>query len=169
MRHSEYRVKSLPDATEALKTSSLVSRRLSSEEQVNINSPQRQKGNHGFISDAPFMQGVMGFGQNSIEITDDKTKENYGSPLNSLEEKMYPDLKHCKTPSRIPSVDQRGLYWVLENYIPATVSFRCDESITYTTQGDFTFLDNLEMITSRWQVSYVDSTNNSNLETTRPV
>ena len=29
--------------------------------------------------------------------------------------------------------------------------FRCNETITYTTHGDFTFLDNLEPLLDRWQ------------------
>lgn len=45
----------------------------------------------------------------------------------------------------------RGQYWVLYNYITAEKRFRCNESITYTTHGDFTFLDNLEPLLERWQ------------------
>ncbi|XP_063587925.1 beta-1,4-glucuronyltransferase 1-like isoform X1 [Penaeus indicus] len=72
-------------------------------------------------------------------------------PLDSQERKMYADLRECSTRSLRPFYQQRGDYWVLENYIPAALAFRCDESITYTTHGDFTFLDNLEPLTSRWQ------------------
>ncbi|KAK8400375.1 hypothetical protein O3P69_003215 [Scylla paramamosain] len=72
-------------------------------------------------------------------------------PLDSLERKMYPDLRECTTRPLRPFYQQRGDYWVLENYLPAVMSFRCDESITYTTHGDYTFLDNLEPLTSRWQ------------------
>jgi hypothetical protein len=46
---------------------------------------------------------------------------------------------------------QRGPYWVLYNYIKAAKSLRCDQSITYTTHADFTFLDNLEPLLERWQ------------------
>jgi hypothetical protein len=45
----------------------------------------------------------------------------------------------------------RGKYWVLYNYVPARKDFRCNESITYTTHGDFTFFDNLEPLVERWQ------------------
>ncbi|XP_069943542.1 uncharacterized protein [Cherax quadricarinatus] len=72
-------------------------------------------------------------------------------PLDSLERKIYPDLRECSTRPQRPFYFQRGDYWVLENYIPAALSFRCDESITYTTHADYTFLDNLEPLTSRWQ------------------
>ncbi|KAK8400373.1 hypothetical protein O3P69_003213 [Scylla paramamosain] len=72
-------------------------------------------------------------------------------PLDSLERKMFPDLKECATMPLQPSYQQRGDYWVLQNYLPAAMSFRCDESITFTTHGDYTFLHNLIPITSRWK------------------
>lgn len=73
-------------------------------------------------------------------------------PPDSLERKMYPDFRGCTTRAQVPFHSQRGEFWVLENYIPAALPFRCDETITYTTHGDYTFLDNLETLTSRWQV-----------------
>ncbi|KAB7494819.1 Beta-1,4-glucuronyltransferase 1 [Armadillidium nasatum] len=72
-------------------------------------------------------------------------------PLDSLERKMYPNLRDCHTRPIIQQYIQKGDYWVLENYIPAALNFRCDESITYTTHADYTFLDNLDPLTSRWQ------------------
>jgi len=45
----------------------------------------------------------------------------------------------------------RGPYWVLYNYIKSERVFRCDESVTYTTHGDYTFLDNLIPLLERWQ------------------
>ena len=36
-------------------------------------------------------------------------------------------------------------------FIRAARTFNCDESITYTTHGQFTFLDNLEPLLERWQ------------------
>ena len=74
-------------------------------------------------------------------------------PLNSLERKMYPNYRDCITRPQKPFYSQRGDYWILENYIPAVMSFRCDESITYTTHAEYSFLDNLDPLTSRWQVS----------------
>ncbi|RXG58194.1 hypothetical protein Avbf_19123, partial [Armadillidium vulgare] len=73
-------------------------------------------------------------------------------PLDSLERKMYPNLRDCHTRPIIQQYIQKGDYWVLENYIPAALNFRCDESITYTTHADYTFLDNLDPLTSRWQI-----------------
>ena len=45
----------------------------------------------------------------------------------------------------------RTKYWVLYNYVRAARQFNCDESITYTTHGEFRFLDNLEPLLERWQ------------------
>lgn len=46
---------------------------------------------------------------------------------------------------------QHGDYWVINNLVIGTESQRmgCAESITYTTNGDFTFFDNLETIAER--------------------
>lgn len=46
---------------------------------------------------------------------------------------------------------QRADFWVLYNYVVAEAQFGCGESITYTTQGDYTFLDNLPVLVERWQ------------------
>lgn len=45
----------------------------------------------------------------------------------------------------------RNKYWVLYNYVRAEKVFNCNESLTYTTHGDFSFLDNLEPLLARWQ------------------
>ena len=47
------------------------------------------------------------------------------------------------------SQSMRGNYWVLYNYIRAGKQFDCNQTITYTTHGDFTFLDNLEPLLDR--------------------
>eukprot|EP00092_Neocalanus_flemingeri_P033251 GFUD01036158.1.p1 GENE.GFUD01036158.1~~GFUD01036158.1.p1 ORF type:complete len:478 (-),score=118.43 GFUD01036158.1:172-1605(-) len=49
------------------------------------------------------------------------------------------------------SQGMRGKYWVLYNYIRAGKHFHCNQTITYTTHGDFTFLDNLEPLLDRWR------------------
>ncbi|XP_069165771.1 beta-1,4-glucuronyltransferase 1 [Procambarus clarkii] len=69
----------------------------------------------------------------------------------SVMRKMYGDASECVSGGLKPSVYQRGEYWVLENYIPALRTFPCNQSITYTTHADYTFLHNLEPLTSRWQ------------------
>jgi len=59
------------------------------------------------------------------------------------------ELLGCKDKSNRRRTAQRGDYWVLYNYVPARRWFACDESITYTTHADFTFLDNLEPLLDR--------------------
>lgn len=59
------------------------------------------------------------------------------------------ELLGCQDKSMLRRTAQRGDYWVLYNYVPARRWFRCDESITYTTHADFTFLDNLEPLLNR--------------------
>ena len=44
----------------------------------------------------------------------------------------------------------RGDHWVLYNYIRATKTFSCNESITLTTNCDPTYLDNLEPLIKRY-------------------
>ena len=43
-------------------------------------------------------------------------------------------------------------YWAFYNYIRAEKKFRCNETLTYTTHGEYTFLHNLEPLLKRWQV-----------------
>lgn len=59
------------------------------------------------------------------------------------------ELLGCQDKSNRRRIAQRGDYWVLYNYVPARRWYRCDESITYTTHADFTFLDNLEPLLDR--------------------
>ncbi|XP_071450808.1 beta-1,4-glucuronyltransferase 1 [Hetaerina americana] len=49
-----------------------------------------------------------------------------------------------------PKYLQRGDHWVLLNYVRAERTFGCAESVTYTTHGDFSFLDNLPSLLERW-------------------
>ena len=45
----------------------------------------------------------------------------------------------------------RGNYWVLYNFYKATKELQCFESVTYVTQGEFHYLDNLWPVLQRWQ------------------
>ncbi|XP_073821404.1 beta-1,4-glucuronyltransferase 1-like [Musca autumnalis] len=47
---------------------------------------------------------------------------------------------------------QYGHYWLLKNLIRGRLSANmgCAESITYTTNGDYTFMDNLAEVVTRW-------------------
>lgn len=46
----------------------------------------------------------------------------------------------------------RGHYWVLYNHVKATETFECLDSITYTTHGEFKYLqNNLANVIKRWK------------------
>ena len=45
----------------------------------------------------------------------------------------------------------RQNFWVMRNLVVGDKAFNCNETMTYTTHGDFTFLDNLEPLLERWQ------------------
>lgn len=91
--------------------------------------------------------------QGVTELLSTATLENEvpDPPLNSLERKIYPNLRDCGVKDAPTYYSQRGDYWIMPNYIPAAMSFRCDESITYTTHSEYSYLDNLDPLTSRWQ------------------
>lgn len=61
------------------------------------------------------------------------------------------DVIHCQDKGNAYTIAQKGEFWVLYNYVPANRSFSCDESVTYTTHADFTFLDNLQPLVERWR------------------
>lgn len=49
------------------------------------------------------------------------------------------------------SIEYRGNYIVLKNYILAKRSFKCLESITLSVPGDYRFLDNIFPLVERWK------------------
>ncbi|KRJ98087.1 beta-1,4-glucuronyltransferase 1 isoform X1 [Drosophila yakuba] len=65
---------------------------------------------------------------------------------------------------------QHGDFWLLQNLVVGRKSrdVGCAEAVTYTTNGDFTFFDNLEMVVSRWRapVSFAIHTPGYDLNTT---
>lgn len=71
--------------------------------------------------------------------------------LNLLKSKGDSKLFPCDDYTPRSYYGQRGNYWVLYNYFKATRTFRCDQSITYTTHADWSFLDNLVPLLERWQ------------------
>lgn len=68
---------------------------------------------------------------------------------NAAQVRPLREMLGCQDKSNRRRIAQRGDYWVLYNYVAARRWFRCDESITYTTHADFTFLDNLEPLMER--------------------
>ena len=57
----------------------------------------------------------------------------------------------CYEKDTASKIAMRGQYWVFYNYIPAAKKFKCNETVTYTTHCDHTFLDNLVPLVKRWQ------------------
>ncbi|XP_069955739.1 beta-1,4-glucuronyltransferase 1 [Cherax quadricarinatus] len=91
-------------------------------------------------------QGICSEHSPSMVVTVNDTMEE-----DSVLKKMYSDISECANSVVRPSSYQRGHYWVLENYLPAAYTFPCNNTITYTTHADYTFLNNLVPLTARWQ------------------
>lgn len=70
-------------------------------------------------------------------------------PINALKKLYY--FTNCKTKILQTTFKQHGDFWVLYNYVKAKKNFRCYESITYATQGDYKFLGHLENLVERWK------------------
>ncbi|XP_063695856.1 beta-1,4-glucuronyltransferase 1-like [Culicoides brevitarsis] len=58
---------------------------------------------------------------------------------------------NCYDKDNVYQIERRGPYWALKNYIPSRLKAKCHESITYTTHGDFSFLDNIIPLLKRWK------------------
>ncbi|EEZ97317.1 N-acetyllactosaminide beta-1,3-N-acetylglucosaminyltransferase-like Protein [Tribolium castaneum] len=61
------------------------------------------------------------------------------------------EITRCLDRPMAPRVQQRGDYWVLYNYVMAEKKFKCQESVTYTTHADYSFMDNLLPLLDRWR------------------
>lgn len=85
----------------------------------------------------------------SVPATATAKEEAYRVPQSAWR-KLF-SITECKTRPLQTSFKQRGDFWVLYNYVKADKLFRCYESITYTTQGDYRVLDNLLMLVERWR------------------
>lgn len=57
----------------------------------------------------------------------------------------------CLEKDLSPRKEMRGQYWVFYNYVPAAKKFKCNQTVTYSTHCDHTFLDNLVPLLKRWQ------------------
>lgn len=86
---------------------------------------------------------------NSVAIAANDDVEETKTPLSALR-KLF-EITECKTKPLETSFKQRGDFWVLYNYVKANKRFRCYESITYTTQGDYRLLDDLLNLVRRWK------------------
>ena len=114
----------------------------------------------GFLISTQFLRtfktfNVIGF--NNEPLTN-LTAEQQKLPLDLHEHTTYSPLAlklkeilNCiDTPLRMEKI-QHGDYWMLKNYIRGRKSIHmgCGESITYTTNGDFTFMVNLPVVVKR--------------------
>ncbi|XP_058058639.1 beta-1,4-glucuronyltransferase 1-like [Anopheles bellator] len=53
--------------------------------------------------------------------------------------------------TQVPWIESHGGYYLLRNFVQAEEHVECYETVTYTTHGDYTFLDNLIPLLERWQ------------------
>ncbi|XP_062549008.1 beta-1,4-glucuronyltransferase 1-like isoform X1 [Armigeres subalbatus] len=62
-------------------------------------------------------------------------------------------LLNCKSSDANYRIETRGEFYVLKNFISPRrrPPLECHESITYTTHGDYRFLDNVVPLLERWQ------------------
>lgn len=60
-------------------------------------------------------------------------------------------VTQCLDKPIVPKTQQRGDYWVLYNYVRAERTFKCEETVTYTTHADYSFMDNLVPLLERWR------------------
>ena len=62
------------------------------------------------------------------------------------------ELQQCRNVEPRAYSSMRGThYWVMYNFVEGDRRFTCDETVTYTTHGDFTFLGNLAPLVRRWR------------------
>ena len=61
-------------------------------------------------------------------------------------------LQRCQNVVPRARSTMRGTrYWAVHNFLMGERRFACDETVTYTTHGDFTFLDNVAPLVRRWR------------------
>lgn len=58
---------------------------------------------------------------------------------------------NCNTHTNGFQLETHGNHYVLRNFVAANQPIECYETITYTTHGDFTFLDNVVPLLERWR------------------
>uniref|UniRef100_A0A182NEN0 Beta-1,4-glucuronyltransferase 1 n=1 Tax=Anopheles dirus TaxID=7168 RepID=A0A182NEN0_9DIPT len=59
-------------------------------------------------------------------------------------------ILNCNTQPNAYQLETHGEYYLLRNFVAADGTFECYETITYTTHGDYTFLDNVVPLLERW-------------------
>ena len=100
----------------------------------------------------PGTSGASADAGTAAKATSTTQKSGSSSPSDAAPtERSLQDVVQCVDKFVESRTAQRGDYWVLYNYIPATQKFHCWESVTYTTHADYTFLDNLSPMLERWR------------------
>ena len=65
---------------------------------------------------------------------------------------LFRSIIQCKDRDLSPQKFQRGIFWVLKNYVAASHgNLSCHESVTLSATADYTFLDNVIPMLQRWQ------------------
>lgn len=85
---------------------------------------------------------------------DDYNDNDQQQDLQDRHHKRTVELKSHLKCHDIPLLEDRlpyGDYWLLKNFIRGrrSINMGCSESITYTTIGDYTFMDSLGAVVSR--------------------
>lgn len=110
-----------------------------------------------FLALTVFLIGVYSFidiiRPRSLTISDTRVASEVEviQQVNDDDDNPKPVVK-CDLSKRRARIEMRGNFWVLYNYVQSDQK-ACRESITYTTHGDLTFLDNLETLVDRWNDS----------------
>ncbi|KAF5278900.1 hypothetical protein FQA39_LY18326 [Lamprigera yunnana] len=61
------------------------------------------------------------------------------------------NLTHCRNNYPIYNFHKRNNYYILYNYVMALKRFDCEESVTYATHADYSFLDNVQPLLENWK------------------
>lgn len=69
---------------------------------------------------------------------------------NSSSITKFDSFANCTSKRIQPHFQTRGFYTVFYNYMIASASFKCSETVTCTTHADYTFFDNVETLVDRW-------------------
>lgn len=64
---------------------------------------------------------------------------------------MYRYLVKCNDEIFESESFEHGNFYILKNFIKSRLYFKCHESITYVTHSDFTFLENVVPLVTRWK------------------
>ena len=83
---------------------------------------------------------------------EEATSHSEPTRLDHSSKRLISPSLSCQDKSTDPRIELRGeKYWVLYNFIRATEIFHCNETITITTHGTYSFMDNLFPMLERWR------------------